>query len=488
MNDSQTLFTRVAYDAHPGSDWEHIALLLGRTPLKAAQYLAQAHPSAGVVARFWDNLPWAPRWSWQHPLLRAILALPYSQRLSVAQMVYARVLGSVSNTYALLQALRSLARTLTPPISPQVFAVPAAAYQCQRAQVYLANGEFQRMAGHLRQCERCRVVAEAMQRTRQAVTVVLASASYPPLPHVTRVPFGRTAIWWMPLVVLVVWFVVMRLMPVAPTTMASVDPRQLLLQAQTHVYDIPPLDAGEEYLVQTRVFWRFADGSVSLLDARLWYQQSPAQYRTELVHVAGGNPYELDVVTPYQRLYHITDLYLASTWPYPRSAATLLLPTPPFGVRETLAWRLRQGAWQEVNTLLVRGIQAPEKTVMGVAVGSERQGLLRIRTLDAAGELWFDVDPAYQRLVTIWSVTSTAPQIRWQLVAAQRQRASSAKHYGVIQPAVGVAERRSTASIHPALPLIAPEQGRTDGQRVEFQDGAQRCRVLLQDALVWDCR
>ncbi len=488
MTDSQALFTIATNDTPPGSEWEQIALLLGRTPLNAAHYVLHQRLPTTVVARFWSNVPWAPRWSWQHPLLRAILALPYVQRLAVAQMVYARLLGSVGNTYALQQALRTLAHTLTPPIHPQVFWVAPADYQCQRTQVYLANGEFQRMAGHLRQCERCRVAAEAFQRIRQAVTVVLASATYPPLPRVVAVPWWRKALWWLPLLLVMLWLMALRIMPMTPATLTGEDPVQLLTQAQTHLYEIPPLDAGEEYVTQARIFWRFADGSVSLLDARLWYQQSPEQYRTELVHVAGGNPYELDVVTPYQRLYHVTDAYLASTWPYRRAAKTLLLETPPFGVRETLTWRLRQGAWHVADTLLVRGMQAPEQTIIGVAVGAESRGLLRVRTVDADGELWFDVDPERGRLDTIWSVIATAPQIRWQRVAERRQQASSAKHYGVIQPAVGVAERRGSASIHPALPLIAPEQGRSDGQWVEFQDGAQRCRVLLQDALVWDCR
>ncbi len=487
MAHSQALFTGVANDAQ-GDEWQHIALLIGRTPHQAAQYLAHRHFPERMT-RLWDNLPWAPRWSWQHPLLRNILKLPYAQRLAVAQMVYARVLGSVSHTYALLQALRTLASTLSPPIRSEVFWVPAAAYQCQRAQVYLANGEFQRMAGHVRQCRRCRVSAEAFQRIRQAVTVVLASATYPPLPHVAPMSFARTVLWWVPLLLVVVCLIVMRIVPSTPTVMSGVDADQLFAQAQAHIYDIPTLDAGEEYLVQTRVFWRFADGSASVLNARLWYQQSPEQYRTELVHVAGGNPYELDVVTPYQRLYHITDIYLASTWPYQRPAATVLLETPPFGVRETLRWRLRQGAWQVAHTLLIRGMNAPEKTVIGVALGAESRSLLRIRTVDEAGELWFDIDPARGgHLDTIWRVTASAPQMLWQLVTERRQQASTAKHYGVIQPAVGEAERRGTASIHPALPLIAPAQGRTDGEQVEFQDENRRCRVILQESLVWDCR
>jgi hypothetical protein len=36
--------------------------------------------------------------------------------------------------------------------------------------------------------------------------------------------------------------------------------------------------------------------------------------------------------------------------------------------------------------------------------------------------------------------------------------------------------------------LIAPAQGRTDGEQVEFQDENRRCRVILQESLVWDCR
>lgn len=488
MTDSQALFTKTATEAQPGSDWEHIWLLIGRTPHKAAQYVAHKQSPTNVVARFWDNVPWAPRWSWQHPLLRAILVLPFSQRLAVAQMVYARQIGSVSNTYALLQALRSLANQLEPPIQARVFAVPAAAYQCQRAQVYLANGEFQRMAAHLRLCERCRTAAEAFQRIRQAVTVVLVSATYPPIPRVVPVPVVRAMLWWGPLLAIVVWLAVMLATPVVPTIMKSTQPNQLLAQAQGNVYDIPLLDAGEEYVVHTRVFWRFADGSVTLLDAGLWYQHAPEQYRTELVHIAGGNPYELDVVTPYQRLYHVTDLYLASVWPYQRPAKTILQATAPFGVRETLEWRLRQGAWQAVNALLGRGMNAPEQTLLGVAVGDARQGLLRIRTVDADGELWFDIDPEQGRLETVWRVVDATPQMLWQLVAERRQRASSAKHYGVIQPTIGEAERRRTASIHPALPLIAPEQGHTDGQQVEFQDGTTRCRVTLQETMVWDCR
>lgn len=480
-------------DAQQVNEWHRIAYILGRTPQDAARRFAQRAdvadmilPMRGLVAA-WQDAPFAPRWALQHRLLREVLRLRFAQRVAVVQMLFPRQLGAVSNTYALFQALVRLGRYLEPAVLAKQLVATPAAYQCRRSRIFLANGQQHLVEAHVRHCADCRQAGLALQRIRQAVMAVVMTASFPPLPATSVVPWqGWGVMGCLLLLGVGMWYAVQARPTVVDVPMPT-DARAVLVQADNQLWQIPAMSADQEYAVHVRMFWRFESNSVAMLDGRIWYQATPTQYRAQLVHTAGGNPFELDIVTESQRLYHVTEAYVGSVWPLRAQATTLVRATAPFTVDEMLMWRLRQGAWAVGEQLLSRGMRAPQLDVTGVAVTAHGDPMWRIRSRDDQGELWFDVDVATNRVIAMWQIIDTEPRLMWQHVADEVQPIRDARRYLVIQPTVGEPQWLRSPALHPALPLVDVNAGTRQQDVVQFTRDDERCRVELSQSIVQQC-
>ena len=479
-------------DAQQVNEWHRIAFVLGRTAQDAMRRYAQRADVATMIepvrgmSALWHDLPIVPRWAQQHRILRAVLGLRFAQRVAVVQMLFPRQLGAVSNTYALFQALVQVGRYLEPAIPTKQLVATPAAYQCRRSRIFLANGQLHLVEAHVRQCADCRQASMALQRIRQAITAVVMTASFPPLRDVRPSRVGWMLVVCVVLIGMGMWYAA-QTQPTHVAVQMPNDARMVLTQANAHMWQIPTLGADQEWAVHMRVFWYFPSNSVAMLDARVWYQGIPAQYRAQLVHSAGGNPYELDIVTESQRLYHVTEAYAGSIWPEGASAATVVRPAAPFTVNETLMWRLRQGAWAVGDQLLARGLRAPQLDVKGVAVTADGAPMWRIRSRDDLGELWFDVDVNTTRVIAMWQIVDTEPRLMWQYVSSDVQAVSDARRYLVIQPTVGEPVWVRSPALHPALPLVDVSDGTRQQDDVQFTRAGQRCRVNLAQDFVQNC-
>lgn len=462
-------------------EWKSIALLVWRTPTHASRPYARAvavdNPIAlldrgwlGDVARWWDDVQvrrWlVPRWARTHPLVAKVLQMPWDQRVAVAQLVFGRMLGPVTNPRALFYAFVQCAPLLEPVIPAQLIQPRAAAFACLHVRIQLTHGDRQSARAHLRQCDACRRADMALQRIRQALLLAVASVVYPDIPQpVSRRNLVLRQVSWM-LAVGTLWVVpVLANRQVQPQVIAPQEPRALLQMAERTLFQPKPLTTDQSQYWQVEMFWRFANQSVTWLNAEAWYQLAPNQYRTQLVHASGGNPYELDIVTPYQRLYHVSDLYAPHRLLSDGTPATVLMPNndPVAGVWQ---WRMRQGAWGMAAQQLNGALRDNQMAVIGVSIGTYGEPLLRIACQTTHGEVWFDVAPRNGELMAIWQLNAQQlPELQWRLRQRALVESNERLRYVVIQPRLGDYDQRPTQALHPAVPLISFDVGeRLDNQ------------------------
>ncbi|MBM4412883.1 MAG: hypothetical protein FJ040_05470 [Chloroflexi bacterium] len=465
-------------------DWQSIALLVWRTPADAGRAYVQAvtaqSPQAlidrgwlGDVTRWWNNVRWqrwwVPRWARQHPLLAHVTRMPWDQRIAVAQLVYERVLGPVTNPRALFYAFVQCAPLLDPPISRQLLQPRMGAFACLHVRIQLAHGDRQSARTHLRQCDDCRRADMALQRVRQALLMALASVEYPALalPVSRRDRVVRHVAWMVAVALLWVIPVLMN-RQAQPIALMAQAPDALLNTAQMTLFQPKPLDTDQTQYWQVEIYWRFANQSVTWLNAQAWYQLDPVQYRTQLVHQAGGNPYELDIVTPYQRLYHVTELYAPHRMLSVAEPATLLMPNND-AVADVWQWRMRQGAWGMAAQTLHDALTRNQIAIIGVSIGAYGEPLLRVSAQTSRGAVWFDVAPRTGELMAMWHIDAqNQPQLRWRLRQRAVVESDDRMRYVVIQPQLGAYEQRPTQALHPALPHISFDEGARDGNQVSL--------------------
>jgi len=462
-------------------EWKSIALLVWRTPTHASRPYARAvatdTPIAlldrgwlGDAARWWSDAQvrrWlAPRWARTQPLVARVMRMSWDQRVAVAQLVFGRTLGPVTNPRALFYAFVQCAPLLDPAIPTHIIQPHVGAFACLHVRIQLTHGDRQSARAHLRQCDACRRADMALQRVRQALLVAVASVEYPDIPQPVsrRHVLLRQATWLVAVGALWVAPVVVS-QQVQPHVLVPQEARALLQMAERTLFQPKPLTTDQSQYWQVEMFWRFANQSVTWLNAEAWYQLAPNQYRTQLVHASGGNPYELDIVTPYQRLYHVTDLYAPHRLLSDGTPATVLMPNND-PVASVWQWRMRQGAWGMAAQGLHDALVRDQITVIGVSIGVYGEPLLRLACQTVAGEVWFDVAPRNGELMAIWQLDAQqVPELRWRL----RQRAvvenDERLRYVVIQPRIGTYDQRPTQALHPAVPLISFDVGeRLDNQ------------------------
>jgi len=462
-------------------EWQSIALLVWRTPAQASRPYARAivadDPTTlldrgwlGDMARWWSDARlrrWmVPRWARSNPLVARVLQLSWDQRIAVAQLVFGRVLGPVTNPRALFYAFVQCAALLDPVIPKHVIQPRVGAFACLHVRIQLTNGDRQSARAHLRQCDDCRRADMALQRVRQAVLVAVASIEYPEIPRSeARVQTViQHAVWVMAVAVLWVVPVVVN-QQIQPLVLVPQAPLALLQTAQQTLFAPKPLDTNQSQYWQVDIYWHFASQSVAWLNAEAWYQLEPVQYRTQLIHESGGNPYELDIVTPYQRLYHVTDLYAPHRLLSDGEPATVLMPNND-PVARVWQWRMRQGAWGMAAQVLSDATMRNQMDVIGVSIGVYGEPLLRVACQTVGGEVWFDVAPRTGELMAIWQLDAQqVPQLQWRLRQRVVVESNDRLRYVVIQPRLGVYDQRPTQALHPALPLISFDVGeRIDNQ------------------------
>lgn len=462
-------------------EWQSIALLVWRTPAQAsrpyARAIAAGSPQSlldrgwrGDVARWWGDAQlqrwFVPSWARINPLVSRVLRMPWDQRIAVAQLVFGRVLGAVTNPRALFYAFVQCAPLLDPAIPAHIILPRVGAFACLHVRIQLTHGDRQSARAHLRQCDACRRADMALQRVRQALLVAIASTAFPEIPQsVSRMhTLVRHATWGVAMSVLWVAPVIMN-HQVTPVILAPQAPLALLQTAQQTLFQPKPIATDQSQYWQVEIFWRFANQSVAWLNAEAWYQLDPVQYRTQLVHEAGGNPYELDIVTPYQRLYHVTNAYAPHHLVSDAQPATILMPNND-PVALVWQWRMRQGAWGMAAQVLNDAIARNQIEVVGVSIGVYGEPLLRLACQTIQGEVWFDVAPRNGELMAMWRIdTSQSPQLVWRLRQRAVVESDERLRYVVVQPRLGTYDQRPTQALHPALPLISFDVGeRVDNQ------------------------
>ncbi len=462
-------------------EWQSIALLIWRTPAHASRPYARAiatdNPHAmfdrgwlGDMARWWSDAHirrwYIPSWARVNPIVARVLQMSWDQRVAVAQLVFGRVLGPVVNPRALFYAFVQCAPLLDPAIPIQTILPRVGAFACLHVRIQLTHGDRQSARTHLRQCDACRRADLALQRVRQALLVAVASVTYPAIPYaLSRSHTIVRHMTWLVAVVLLWVIPAISRQYVAPTVLQPVTPLILLQTAEQTLFQPMPITTDQSQYWQVDIFWRFANQSVAWLNAEAWYQIEPVQYRTQLVHQTGGNPYELDIVTPYQRLYHVTDLYAPHRLLSDDMPATVLMPNND-PVANVWRWRMRQGAWGMAAQTLNDAITRNQLEVIGVSIGVYGEPLLRLASETTHGEVWFDVAPRSSELMAIWHLDAQqVPQLQWRLRQHTVVESDERLRYVVVQPRLGTPDQRPTQALHPAVPLIPFDMGeRVDNQ------------------------
>lgn len=130
-----------------------------------------------------------------------------------------------------------------------------------------------------------------------------------------------------------------------PTSSESTPPRVLVDRALDTLYAPPP---GPPWHGRWQIFWPFADGSSTYLNADAWLDPAGGRHRVQLVHQAGGGPYEFQLADGTDSLwYAVNGAYAPSLYPlmddWLGGGVTIELPRKE---RERmLQARLDSGAW-----------------------------------------------------------------------------------------------------------------------------------------------
>jgi hypothetical protein len=322
----------------------------------------------------------------------------------------------------------------------------------------------------------------ALQRVRQALLVAVASIAYPDIhqPVSRRRIVMRQATWMMAVGVL--WIApVVTSQSTQPRVLVPQAPRALLQMTELTLFQPKPITTDQSQYWQVEMFWRFANQSVTWLNAEAWYQIAPNQYRTQLVHESGGNPYELDIVTPYQRLYHVTDLYAPHRLLSDNEPATVLMPNND-PVASVWQWRMRQGAWGMAAQVLNQALTDNQIEVIGVSIGVYGEPLLRLAGQTASGEVWFDVAPRNGELMAIWQLNAQqVPELQWRLRQRAVVESNERLRYVVVQPRLGDYDQRPTQALHPAVPLISFDVGERLDNQISLWRFGQRQTINLDE-------
>jgi len=391
-----------------GDELYQIALLLtpdqssaARSLLSATRRLAMAKPAideAALIDALLAALPQERRhrrlrrsrawWlrSRHAPLLAALARLPREQVLALGLWMLrayepaqtASVLGG--DEASVRAQLRDALLALVPHAGLEQAGMlddQAAPENCRPTRAALALGEAQAnpaLRSHLALCSACRaaeqtwikltsIVEEALRGALRGVRLPdelaeqLRAAARPPAASAKARLLAdarvRIALVMLPVLALIAILVWPRGM-LEPATGANTStasgpapaPRELVQRAQAQLY-LPPEGRGmwhSTYAIQ----WVFAGNSGAPLTADEWVDPASGRHRLQLVHQAGGGPYEYELAdAPDSVWYAISQAYRPSIYLLsPYAFGNLVhLRVSPEQRQQMLQARLQSGAW-----------------------------------------------------------------------------------------------------------------------------------------------
>ncbi len=350
---------------------QHVYAALLRAPVSRRQP-AWADPAVdgGVLARL-GRLPILERMIVGLTLLRGLDATAIAQALDREPADIARIFR------AAVQQVAAEAPTTRTQIDPAM-----APPRCRPTRQALAQGDPAALddpdiRGHLALCPDCRAAqhrwADMIERVdlrlREAFrTVRLPDGFAERLRPANRAtpPLHKLAMYLsVPLAVAVV--IALLVLPyrnasgTAPTAAAPTDARELVNRAIATLYQ--PASDGGVWHGMWQIRWDFSNRTFALLNADAWVDAERGQRRLQLVHQAGGGPYEFAMGDGSERFwYATTDLYGGSIYPQqlrstdPRQIEMALGPADQQAFYDA---RLESGAWGIARRYLDTASTAP---------------------------------------------------------------------------------------------------------------------------------
>ncbi len=322
-------------------------------------------------------------------VLAALARLPRTQRLALALILQRGLPAEQAAAAAGLEAdqLRGTVRDALALLAPQIrpdlpqehFDTGAAPEACMAARRALALNspalhEDPAIRGHLALCPRCRAaeqsweqittqVEEVLRRTLREMALpaeVFEQAAAPEQPTLLARMRALLAQTWLrralvpaAVLALVAALVLPRAQngtPAAgapPAPPAATDPHALVQRALDGLY-APPAEGTGVWHGRWKIRWEFNSSVYAMLNAEAWRDPADGRYRLQLIHEAGGGPYEFALSPSQQRAwYAATRLYADSIYPQlsDGESTQLDLRITPEQNRRMLEERLRSGAW-----------------------------------------------------------------------------------------------------------------------------------------------
>jgi hypothetical protein len=355
--------------------------------------------------------PWKrglPSWARvpsSHPtaaLLAALARLPRQERLALGLLLLqsleaepaARVFGGDEQRLraSASAALRALAPHVRPPIAPEQLEAGAAPAECRSTRAALALGGDLAHAdaatrGHLALCAACREAELTWQRltttVEQALRGALRSVARPEhlddeqLAALTHAPeqqqpssLNRSQLRLALVALAVLAIIGVLVLPhrrEATTLVAgssastAVAPHDLAQRALDQLYN-PPQGSGVWH-GRWEIRWSFAAGSYADLNAEAWIDTAAKRHRVQLVHSAGGGPFEFELANEDGNLwYAVAPSYAPSLYAsMPERALTgVQFQVAPEAQTGMLRARLESGAWGIAGDYLRQALAADE--------------------------------------------------------------------------------------------------------------------------------
>lgn len=334
------------------------------------------------------------------PLLAQIARLPDLPRLALGlamlpggdpEHVAPAFAGDMGQARAAIRdALLALAPVALPDHDPSDFDSEEAPAGCQpiRAALALASGRVHddpALRGHLALCDGCRAVERAWQdlygEVEQALRSALRELRMPaglasrlraalgPQPPITAQALLADTRTRLGLVALAVFLVIALLVlpgrsfvntgSGAPAAPAS--PRELLSRAASALYAPPP--GSGVWHGRWEMRWAFPGGNYAPLVGDLWIDTTTGRHRVQLVHQAGGGPYEFELADGVPGLWYATsEIYGSSLYPlvFDKDYTRVHIPLSDAEQRRMLQERLNSGAWGLAAIYLRQAESAPE--------------------------------------------------------------------------------------------------------------------------------
>lgn len=406
-----TVRSLAAGPAEPLDEQHLVATLLAALPPESPRRLRAPQPEWARDAPDAERAARLAQVARLPPQQRLILALPPLRgwdHEQIAQLLNSDVAHVQEQTR---DALLTLAAHIDPALPTALHGddLPAAC-QPTRAALALDSAAVRydpAIRGHLALCAACRTVEQAWHALSATVEDALRSALRGvPLPgtldedlHAVLEPRAAPQhvqdqrVWRVLLPVLVLVVIGVLVLPRAPspivaTSSAPPGPAlaaELVQRALDQLYAPPPEAAQhpqDTWHGRWAMQWNFADGTYATLNGDLWIDHSANRHRVQLVHEAGGGPYEFQLADGTRHVaYAASESYGASLYPalYSTSRSRVRLHVPADQQPAMLQARLGAGAWGLARSYLQQAQRADDLQSWG------RQQTIDGATLEVLG-------------------------------------------------------------------------------------------------------